>query len=1235
MRKNRVVLLAGLILPVVFFCESCSPAKTVAIKKIETESSIGLEYPARAENRAPVFNGDFELGTAGFGLKSVLDASVAFNPDLKYGLETTNKKDGKGNCLRIKSTGGSPRFTLMGREVYIPKAMKLKMTFHAKLENPEKADAKIALRVDFRHVKPGKIRDSKEKYSISGGSVTLGSDWNMCTVNIDAKIEGYYRYCIFTDLAAEKSLPGILIDSISLAAENESFGKDPCPQVAVYTDKSIPAYLKEDEVKYTIKALLPDHQGNTADVSLEFYNEQTKIVSFTKSVILNKRAGGIFEGCATLIPAQYGPFGLQVKYKGRVVDSFGGETLVLHPNREHQANEIGFRIGTNFHNLVEHMRGQAENDKRQFWNSSASHSEKIEDQFELLRLAGFKTINLGLMWLYMEPEEGKWDLSAYDKVASLCRKYNVKVIGLLGPHFSLNAKTGKPLDLPEWLVKYSTKHKITPFHNWEGCMPPEKLWAGYCKKLAARYKDVLCAMSVLGEPKAWCTPEEYMVYLKSAHEAVKSEAPEIQIIGVDPTGDGDSPRFIEWSKLVLDQGAEEYLDGFAYHPYGAANDFQMGDYFEATDVINKVKSLLKKPATGLWNLECFQHTNSKYKRSDRWDASTALRHYLITLGNGAKTASPHDLYELRKDRLNPHVRIITPWVYEKIPAPLTAATNYLSFALEDTTEARVVEINNFARTYLFANESGSRALGVAWYLRPGGCTWTSSASNAAVLSDMFGNKLEKATEISLGYDPVYISGNKKNVEEYLTKSQFLPVGGILDVKGRIFKTALLLDAKNNLGKPERLGIKIEKTASFEFPELCEFAFSKNIYCQAKIPDCVNQGAPASNLKYQTFLLGKHFSDGEIEIIPATKCFDLPFGNAKPLDMELRKGSKLTFYATKEYLCMTATVKDKTVTAPATHLWEADAVEIFVDNSPVSKLDSSSTKKVRQYVFSAKPSAATGLSSWEKLQAPDKAVSKSTLTDDGYVIEAKIPWRALLPDTGYSPPMIYGIEVTIDHVSPGEKPEYETLSGVALPSFQQRFHYPLFGLPAELYDGLADDSVGSIEAPCLKNSSFLLEGKRSMPLDWWLNPEGFWQYGRFGLNGKVGVKISVPAERSDKNTPSAAQKIPCDKLVGKEIIIELLAKGENLRTTSDKSAYNPGLRLMAYFQDKEAKDIPHTAQGIGIDKPFIDSFGWSILQFSAKVPENAAYVTVHCGFSRTGCAGDLYLSDVYLKTCSVE
>jgi hypothetical protein len=72
-----------------------------------------------------------------------------------------------------------------------------------------------------------------------------------------------------------------------------------------------------------------------------------------------------------------------------------------------------------------------------------------------------------------------------------------------------------------------------------------------------------------------------------------------------------------------------------------------------------------------------------------------------------------------------------------------------------------------------------------------------------------------------------------------------------------------------------------------------------------------------------------------------------------------------------------------------------------------------------------------------------------------------------------------------------------------------------------------------------------------------------------------------------------------------------------------------LRLMVYFYGKEMKKT-FAAQGIGLKKPFIKPFGWSILQFSAKVPENAHFMAVHCGFGRTGCAGDLLLSDVYMK-----
>lgn len=1193
-------------------------------EKIKTENSIGLEYPARIENRAQVFNGDFNLGTAGFSIKQALDSSICFDPKIKNELQTETREDGKGKCLKINSINGSPYFILMGREVYIPKPMKLKFTFDAKLQESPGAGKTLTLRVDFRHTNPGRIRDSKKKYSISGGSFKLNGKWKKCTVNVKAKKAGYYRFCFFTDLSPENSLPTVLIDSISIKSNDGSFGAEVHPQAAIYTDKGIPAYEKGKEVKYTIKAILPGQTDNSAGIDLVFYNEQTKEIAFTKKVVLKKNADNVFEGQTSIIPPKYGAFAPLAKYNGKTIDSFGGETLVFHPVCEHAKNDLASRLAVNFHVLADVRRGQPESDKRLFWNSSAIHSEKIEDQFQIMKKGGIKAVNLMFRWKDLEPEKGKWDFSNYDKTIELCKKNGIKIMAILGAHFSMNKRTGKPLDLPAWIVKYSKKHKITPFHNWEGVLPPVNLWNEYCKKIATRYRDMIVDMEVLGEPKAWCTPEEYMIYLKASQEAIHSVAPEIPVIGVCPTGDGDSPRFMEWSEAVLKQGAEKYMDGFSYHPYGASNDFQTGDYFEATATINKVKALLKNPRTGMWNTECFQLPNSKRKRCDRWDASTALRHYLICLGNDIKMIAAYDLYLLRKDRLNPHVRMITPWIFEKIPAPVNAAANFLSYILKDATNAEILNVNNFARTYVFSNKSGTYAVGALWYLRPEGGSWTRPGKYKGIkIFDMFGNPVSSdSLEMKLNYNPLYVTGSKSDVENCIKKSEFIPLGKLVDIKGRLFENNLYLDAKNLLGKSENISIKLNKKEGFVFPEFCNFIFEKNINNSSMLQNiCDKNNFELKELSYKTLIGGKSFSDGKVDVLPKTKCYSLPEKNI-PLNIELERGTQISMTVTKEGLEIITAAKDKEIVAAEKNLWLGDSVEIFIDASPMEKLDQESNGII-QYVFSVKPSISHGEKFWANKKLSVKPESSVKITESGYILTVKIPWKEILPESGPAPLDIIGVDVYVNNFSANGKNEAETLSRLPGSSCRQRFHYPLFRLPQRIKDTLIEDYFSEYGISCVKNAEFMIEkGNRNKPKYWFFSEKEFCKYGDFGQGGKKGMKILPPVGFKEK-MPLVSQKVPCVNQKGKSLIIEALVKLDIFKG-KDPNA----MGFVIFFYDKNGNNIG--GGGYGQKLKCGEAFDWSIFQISKRIPENASNFTVSLGLPRGFSNGSLYIDHVRMK-----
>ncbi len=1229
MRKSCYLALAATVLT------SCTifDKATENIPPVKVDNSIGKRMIERPKSPR-VFNGDFDLGTAGWALKYYVNAKGAFKDNIPQ-LTTVPTPEGKGSCLKAASISGAHLYWLAGREVYLKKGAKVDLSFRAKIKKfPGCADIKDFF-IDFRNFnKHHHGMSTAERYWITGVRLKKVSEkWKTASKILTIPRDGYYFFrFVIQPKDKSKPFPDIYIDSVKLTPLNDKAkSAGIIPQIAIYENKNIPAYGIEEKINYEVKAKFFDSSKKVKKVSMDIVDDQTLEPVLSREVELVRKGNGIYEGTCSFKPNRYGSYSTRVRNdKNSALDWFGGDFSVMHPILKHDSNSIAKGIGINGE---AHAPGKLTSKKFHFYATSGT----LKRYFDVLRVAGIGNVrSWNFRWKFVEPEKGKFDFSQTDMIVREHKKRGIDLIGTLGLDFTKRKAIKRKRNIPDWVLPLCKMHKVSKAHSMEAFVPPFDLWENYCKALMGHYKNDIKVWEVFNEPNGWMTPKNYLEYVKAARRAADSVSPDIKIIGPCPTGDFAADRFAGWSKEFLALGGEKYIDGFAYHPYGASNDFQNGKFFEATATIDSIRSWLKNKSLPLYNTECYHFPNSLLLRTTQGDASTLLRHYLITLGKGVKSSASIAAQQIFKFRLNPHICLNMTHNMESVPGPIAAALNNLAFQLKDMTKTESLKLNKFINCYVFSGAKDEGALAVLWDLRPNGNQWTSkaSASNLRFL-DMWGNQINADGKgIHLGLNPVYASGKKSEIENYLQKSKF-QLSAPVKITGRFFKNDLYLNAKNMSGMCFAPEVEFTSVKELNLPKSAQFAFANNPDCSVFLPGAAKGTATSAGATFDVIVKNEKIGSDKIKLLPKNPAYDLPFAGAKPLELTLPGGSIAKLVAQKDSLSITVTVKDKNIVSPKKHKpWSGDAVEVFVDTAPFASLERNlihggeGALPVRQYIIPAKPNAGEK-QFWTSNKSPESPTVKTQKTSAGYKVNIQIPWKAIKPSGNrYG---IYGIDIEVDHVKAiGGKNIKETLSGKPGQSYKIRLHYPLFSVPeqAELYSGF--DALG---AEKLVNGSFeKKKEKENEPKGWmnrWDRKKKVYDYGDFGYNGTKGVTVKLDTP-SIKHVQGWPQKIKCNPDGKTNLLIEGFVKAENIKKAEGEKR-RAGLRFFCHFyNDVKKKHMDNI--GIGVNESITGSFGWKKIQCVIPVPRGATSCQLSCGLSQ-GVTGAVWFDDVHIKTIS--
>lgn len=231
------------------------------------------------------------------------------------------------------------------------------------------------------------------------------------------------------------------------------------------------------------------------------------------------------------------------------------------------------------------------------------HGTTVDDEAELHRQAGASLARVAIDWAMVQyqPKDGSWQRS-WDFETHVDPKYRAYVARGVRPVFMI-------LRTPRRFTRHATSKAGT---NVQGCGTNDACYnaprADALDRLAAFAREVALRYPLAGGIELWnepnltnpfwggdpADPEHYTAMLRTVHDAVKAQRPELPVIGGSLAGytstTKDSWGFEKMSMStflarMLQAGAAEWMDGLSYHPY-------LGAYPTWTSDPNRRKAIL-------------------------------------------------------------------------------------------------------------------------------------------------------------------------------------------------------------------------------------------------------------------------------------------------------------------------------------------------------------------------------------------------------------------------------------------------------------------------------------------------------------------------------------------------------------------------------------------------------------------------------------------------------------------
>lgn len=980
-----------------------------------------------------VFNASAELGETGKPAPGYWTDGF-YDPE-HWGINSSSTvlpltgRDSDGNkYVAVPGIRGLREYNLRlsPNNFYLPEAGEIEISFRMKITPDEEGVLHPAqpVQLDFRSRNPDRLHGPVEKRfpTLIGYTYRPTTEWK--TYRFRTRVEkGDFVYSMMFRRwldDPEMRFNTFCVDDISI----RYLGKPAAvrDEIALIHSVRFAAYRKGETVSPEVRALLKN--GGPAE-SVEFVCRKQYSHEIVKRIPVSlKRIGKIadgrflYTGKISDVPKLYGAFELIPVHGGEVVPSKGNEFVVIH-TLPAEVSPLRRRLGGHY------TRGQSSPFQLSGDETIMPYRTTI-DRYSGARLCqlsglGHLMVPFGLKLVQNDPE--KTDMRFIRAEIDLLRSMDLEVVGMLGGWFNSQnrrAKNGRMIGvLPNWL--FQEKYRVGKRY-----LPGEKEWRTHVDSIIKEFGTDIRKWSVLCEPQWSMTAPQYLMYQKIAYDAVKKNDPGALLIAGDATSD-QGYNLIGWLESLHKIGFERYTDCAAFNPYGSASDYMGGVRFRYSNLIGKMRKVLV-PGTGLWQEELYYIPHSKRKQmmTNQWYFAGAdlQRHYLLGLLHGLEGVTAID----------PEMSLqCQPYVASEVLPALNALSRFLS----GKTRVIVPEIGNtLVRAVIFADTEGKDCAAALWLLQErNGTLFLTEESKAVRFFDTYGNLLPRSEKMTVGLDPLFLTGTAAELKNLLERSVCDP-GVLANVRVRRFQNECYWEADNCSGQKDIITIVPEGEKSgirLDFTKMDRWLFRLDV---PSIP--------------RTFHTNLNSAPVPVQVMEDVPSYSVKAD--KEIVLKTVLGNRVCVSADADSLIIKASVSDTEIIPSGANIFEGDAVEIFLDRTPFHRLDSDKiTNSLHELSISQKVFAVETLPGGKSrlfLNAVTREMERSDARAEvrrfggGYEMTIHIPFRELNADESG----VIGLNLEISRRGKDGVQAKDTLNGKGKASYCTRLHYPLFRLP---------------------------------------------------------------------------------------------------------------------------------------------------------------------------------------------
>lgn len=691
-----------------------------------------------------IINGDFKLGSAGFGVWRLVRSDL--NPKLEN--LPLSVEDGR---LVLRNPYGE-YFQLRSAEFNLPAHTTAR--FHTQFEGPSGKLSFCILRITpagkwLIHRRDIRANGKSQKVEITFDTAENGGAYMLLVYSPEKRTPaGIYRF-----------------SSFRLNAGN-AFGDI---HAAVAVDK--PLFTLGEEKTAKIKVSLNNSSDQNASGILDFCVRDPLLdieLYRAKLPLVLKTGTSIREFQIPL--KRFGTFTTRIRWNEKEIPSLRCLFSIIgkYQGKEFADPANEFVIGVN-RALAYKKHGDAQ-------GLALCNGETLDTRYEQLQKMGCRVLRdwdggmLSINWAVLEPQEGKFDFTYFDLAVDTARRHGILVMPVLGRMFENFYKTALPLR-PAWLQPKLIR-KATPkgsASRYIVNVPPQEIWKRYIGAIAEHAGKRVVLYEIMNEPNLHMSPELYLEYLASASETIREKAPHATILGICATGD-QGGELLKFMIPCIKLGAQKYLDGISFHPYNART---LGSLFPADRQIQELRAIAGK--TPVWNGEMY-YLYDWEKPSDDADqtkytkAFHLAQRFLVDLGEGVKQSWTVHGDQLWTDIY--HEEFIRSYQTAPVPNGLFAAANALARYFEGAKPLYKKKMTNGAVIYGFRGKNGAP---VAALWNRGGHKGLFADLRGFVVSDLYGNPVEAGKSMELTDCPLYLRMPGVQPDEFVRKLETLPV----------------------------------------------------------------------------------------------------------------------------------------------------------------------------------------------------------------------------------------------------------------------------------------------------------------------------------------------------------------------------------------------------------------------------------------------------------------------------